>query len=347
MFQTSIPGKWILTGEHTVLRGERAIVFPLISKTLRLRFMDGGLVDNKPMNRELADLAPKLETHPMLKNALSTAAKGAQKFLADRGQKKQTKKIAANFQFPMEKFSIESMIPIGSGLGSSAALCVALAKWFAHKGYIYEEELFDLALEMEHAFHGKSSGMDVAVALSMQPLEFRVGKSLKPFLPSWQPNIYLFDSGERSSTKVSVTKVMDAFKADEAKGRELDLQMKQSVDLAYAALCSGQPQASRSQANSDQPETNLKALKQSFEMAQACYKKWDLITPGMAKRAELILRAGAIAWKPTGSGAGGFLLALFPKPIPEPISDEKSEKFNFDYFSGFANHARCQLPIDN
>lgn len=306
MFQSSVPGKWILTGEHSVVRGQRALVFPLSSKSLRLRFLDGSF----------AKALSKQESNPMLLDALKTAAKGAQKFLAEKGQKKQAKKIASNFQFPVEKFTADSTIPIGSGLGSSAALCVALAKWFAHKGYIYEEELYDLALEMEHAFHGKSSGMDVAVALSMQPLEFHIGKSPKPFTLGWQPHIYLFDSGERSSTKESVLKVMEAYKSNETRGKEIDAKMQASVDLAFSAL------------TGEASPANLSSLKQSFDLGRDCYEEWALLTPQMQARASLVTEAGAIAWKPTGSGAGGFLLALFPEPI-------ESTQFEFEVFSGF------------
>ncbi len=284
MFQTSVPGKWILTGEHSVVRGQSALVFPLMSKSLRLRF---------------SDKLPSAQINPMLRDALAVAAKGAQKYLGEFGQKKNAKKIAKNFNFPLEKFSAESSIPISSGLGSSAALCVALAKWFGHKGYIHESETYALALEMEHSFHGKSSGMDVAVALSMQACEFKVGAAPKPLSIAWQPKIYLLDSGERSSTKASVTKVMNLFKSEREKCVAIDAKMKQSVELARKAL------------QMETSEKSLATLTESFSLGRTCYEDWDLITPKMRERAQEALDAGAIAWKPTGSGAGGFILTLW------------------------------------
>ena len=37
-FEVKVSGKWILAGEHSVLRGGRAIVFPLNSRYLKLKY---------------------------------------------------------------------------------------------------------------------------------------------------------------------------------------------------------------------------------------------------------------------------------------------------------------------
>jgi len=38
-FTTCLPGKWVLVGEHTVMRGGMAIVFPFPEVSLRLDFV--------------------------------------------------------------------------------------------------------------------------------------------------------------------------------------------------------------------------------------------------------------------------------------------------------------------
>lgn len=56
---------------------------------------------------------------------------------------------------------IESNIPVGSGLGSSAALSVALARCI-----VDENKVFGLAKQFEDEFHAGSSGIDVFTSAS-------------------------------------------------------------------------------------------------------------------------------------------------------------------------------------
>jgi mevalonate kinase len=73
-------------------------------------------------------------------------------------------KLKINFDLGM-KIKISSQIPIGSGLGSSAAIIIslftALAAFFELKSDI---DLFPLGKEIENLQHGKSSGLDLYLA---------------------------------------------------------------------------------------------------------------------------------------------------------------------------------------
>lgn len=63
---------------------------------------------------------------------------------------------------------VKSTIPIGAGLGSSAAFSVALAgALFVYEyGFLDKDKVNQLAMEAERFFHGKPSGIDNYTALN-------------------------------------------------------------------------------------------------------------------------------------------------------------------------------------
>lgn len=72
---------------------------------------------------------------------------------------------------PAGTLEVRSEIPLGVGLGSSAALCVALARAVAlapaagRAAARGERSLWSIAHRAEHAFHGSPSGIDTGLAL--------------------------------------------------------------------------------------------------------------------------------------------------------------------------------------
>ena len=69
---------------------------------------------------------------------------------------------------PLGTITITSSIPIGSGFGSSAALCVCIAKILlaTHSRLSLSTQhtlIWNIAHELEHFFHGTASGIDTAL----------------------------------------------------------------------------------------------------------------------------------------------------------------------------------------
>ena len=254
-----VPGKCILAGEHSVVRGKPALVAPLFSKKLTL--------DCQPAEQW------KLNGPPALEKAIL------------RAQEILGKKSAWNV-------SMASEIPLQAGLGSSAALSVAITKLLCPQS----ENLFPIAMELENLFHGKSSGIDVAAVLSQKPIRFQKGKAEKQELKNLG-KFFLFDTGLRSSTKDCVKQVEAMQRSD------LDDRMEQAVELLA--------------------QDSLPAIKEAMEMASSCFREWNLIPQKMEEQMQALKAKGALAVKPTGSGNGGFLLSLWNNP-PEgllPIVD--------------------------
>ncbi|MCB0412163.1 MAG: hypothetical protein KDD22_06525 [Bdellovibrionales bacterium] len=279
-------GKWILAGEHAVLRGSPALVFPVKSCFLKLQYQP-----TSSSSTELQLSGPYGEEIRLLFwGVFEQALKMCGKNLKDRGG----------------EFHIESGIPVGAGLGASAALCVALGKWCLAQGWISEIDLYDFSRSLEDLFHGESSGVDIAVALSGEGLKFKRGGLREPLATTWSPRWFLSYSGRRGMTSECVTKVKSLFGEDREKAQALDDQMRLAVEMAEAALM-------------ENGSSGFDKLSQSIDLALKCFEKWGLTEGEMGQHLSFLRSQGAVAVKPTGSGGGGYALSLWKAPPPENL----------------------------
>ncbi|MFN7905906.1 MAG: mevalonate kinase, partial [Pseudobdellovibrionaceae bacterium] len=190
---------------------------------------------------------------------------------------------------------IDSDLPVGTGLGASAALCVAVTKLFHQLEFLSEHEIYDFALKMENIFHGESSGVDIAVSLMGSGMVFQRGVKREALKSDWQPHLYVSYSGHRGMTFDCIEKVKTLTHSDHALGHQIDMEMRAAVDLALKSF----------------RDCNIEVLIQSIETAQKCFSKWDLCPASMQKEMDRLKALGALAVKPTGSGGGGFILSLW------------------------------------
>lgn len=173
----SAPAKVILSGEHAVVYGKPALVSTI---DLRLKFSVWEATA-KTTDRDILFISQKI------KNYLKT------------------KKI--DFKDDLFDFEIESDIPIGRGLGSSAALSVASSAAFLefYTGQVFEKDTVNnLAYEIEKKFHKNPSGVDnTAVCkggliiykknIGPEKLDSKISKDL-------EKNLFLIDSGSPKET---------------------------------------------------------------------------------------------------------------------------------------------------
>ncbi|NKB46358.1 MAG: hypothetical protein GKR77_01025 [Legionellales bacterium] len=106
-FTTSTHGKWILAGEHTVIRHQPALVFPIASKQFSIAYQ----ADSQPIRLTITGLALE-QIHTPFWQTLSKGCQLTQQSLT---------------QFT-GAFTLHNTIPTGAGLGASAALCVGLSR---------------------------------------------------------------------------------------------------------------------------------------------------------------------------------------------------------------------------
>ena len=179
------PAKVILSGEHAVVYGKPAIVSSI---DLRLKFTVTNLDRSSQDGNSSKDIL----------------------FISER-VKEYLRKQKIKFEDKPFGFEIKSDIPIGRGLGSSAALCVAASAAFLefYVGRQFEKEVINnIAYQTEKYFHINASGVDVSASCfgglifyrkefeflkNISSLNFKIPKKI-------EEGLYLIDSGKPKET---------------------------------------------------------------------------------------------------------------------------------------------------
>jgi mevalonate kinase len=204
----------------------------------------------------------------------------------------------------------ESDLPMGAGLGSSAAFSVAAARalllWSGQHHPTAQDVLW-LAGIGESVFHGNPSGVDAAIAARGGVIRFRRGAPPDvTSLPAPQGiPLVVADTGDRASTKDQVAAVtalyQENWKSKLAIGALLDV-LEALAGTAEGFLASG----------------SWAKLGKSFDAAQSILVRLGVGTPRLNDGCQLARAAGALGAKLTGGGGGGCLIALAPVD-PTPV----------------------------
>ena len=274
-------GKWILSGEHSVLRGGPIILFPMYQKRMEIEYLESQefhcSFEKGFLNSQSSVFQQAIE----------------QAFVTVRQKKRGI-------------FQLRSDIPLGCGVGSSAAFCLSISQIFFEQSWI--SDVLDFAMDLENFFHGKSSGADVLVSYHQQPLLFKKKDSIEKLHLLWKPPLYLYNTQCSELTKNCVHQVSQFHEKFPKESRMLDQQMNDSVHLALQSL-------------TIKTKNPLESLQQSMDKAYDCFKKWSLLKNLESKTQEL-KQQGALSVKPTGAGGGGFLLSLWKKPLSQEWAED-------------------------
>lgn len=282
-FSCSVPGKWVLAGEHAVLRGASAVALPHPELGLKLRFEP----DRSRSGLRIDSAGDSAAVRELIESVRESWGE-------EQGR---------SFEMPSGTLTIQSTIPIGAGLGSSAALCVAMTRWFAEPLRLLDaREQGEFATRLEHRFHGRSSGMDIAVISAGEPISFGMTLGPKSLGVRRLPRFTFHDTGLRARTSECVYRVEKFREEEPTAAMRIDEAMAEASRLAMEGLIA-YDRGDRGQ--------GVEKLVRSMNQAQECFYSWRLV-PGDAQRLEYELRKrGALACKITGAGGGGMLVALW------------------------------------
>lgn len=286
-FQTTTHGKWILAGEHAVIRGHAALVFPISEKKLNLSYQQS--TSELSANYEGTSGA---DTHLLFWSVL------------EQGMQL----LGRSLNSLSGHFNLYSDIPVGVGMGASAALCVAMARWFAASDMLPQMGIDSFAKQLEHLFHGQSSGLDIAGVAASSGVYFKQG-SCSPIIQDWHPQWFLSSCGQIGMTSHCIQQVQTLWQENANSAAQIDIQMADCVLLARTALEKHTPES---------PTMLAKAMNNAAD----CFQQWGLVSESLERHMQNLRDAGAIAVKPTGSGGGGYVISLWEEEKPPKLTIE-------------------------
>ncbi|MDL4840184.1 mevalonate kinase [Aquibacillus rhizosphaerae] len=272
-------GKLILVGEHSVVYGKPAIALPLplveVKASVQSVLNDTLIIDSMYYVGPLPDLPEKM-------HGIAACIKETLKYL----------------EKPAEGLIIklESTIPLGRGLGSSAAVAIAVVRsLYAYYGRkLSKGELLELAHLAETYAHGNPSGIDTAAASSDQPIWFQKGHQIESVQIGRPFYLVVADTGRVGDTHAAVASIKNKSTINPIDTQHSIDQLGEISEQARVALAHG----------------NVKLLGNLLNAAQDKLTTLGVSDQGLNQLVNVARDAGAIGAKLTGGGRGGCIVAL-------------------------------------
>jgi mevalonate kinase len=293
--KASAPGKIILLGEHAAVYNRPALAVPVTQVHVDVEVLDSsreGIWIHAPgidLHAELGSLPPD---HPIG----SVIRKVFQRLGVS----------TPPFQRGVDVF-IQSTIPIAAGLGSGAAVSVALLRALSgHLGQpLADDEVNQLSYEVEKLHHGTPSGIDNTVITYARPVYFIKGKPLETFKVGKPFTIVIGDTGIPAPTRTAVADV-----------RRLWVREQYAIESIFNEI-SQISLVGRSFIESGRPELLGGLMYENHEYLQAL----TVSCPELDQLVEAAREAGALGAKLSGGGRGGNMIALVDQPRAESVAE--------------------------
>jgi len=291
----SAPGKSILFGEHAVVYGFPAIAVPVKAIQVKATFQphigsQTSVICLMEKGKKNEFTITDLKQDNLFKSVISQFQKGIQ------------------YPFPPFYLTITSTIPIAAGLGSSAAVSVAvirgLSQFVGKK--MNSDQVNEIAFQSEIIQHGTPSGIDNSVITYEKSVFFQKNKPMEFLDLHKELFLVLADSDERSLTKDVLAFVREAMK-DNPKNYNRIFQEIGIISLdAKDALITG----------------NYYSIGNLMIENHHCLKNMGVSSLKLDQLVQTAMDAGAFGAKLCGAGKGGFMVALCERSKQKYIAEQ-------------------------
>lgn len=289
------PGKVILVGEHAVVYGRPAIAAPVSQArakaiiTAAPRRPPGSLRLQAPaidLDSDWRNLPPE---HPLVKAIeLTLQATGVPRL-------------------PACDLRVTSTIPVASGMGSGAAVTVALIRALSNflGRPLDDATISSLAFEVEKIHHGTPSGIDNTVVTYETPVYFQRDHPLEVLRLPQPFYLIIGNTGISSPTAITVSDVRKAWLADRNAYESIFDAIGEIARQARHLLVTGQPEA----------------LGPLFTQNHELLRRLGVSSPELDHLVAVALEAGAMGAKMSGGGRGGNMIALVAPDMAASVAE--------------------------
>ena len=311
--KASAPGKIILFGEHAVVYGHPALAVPVMQVHADVEVLDssraGIWIDAPDVNLH-AELNTLPSDHPIASVIHNLF------FLARASPSPSGGGERGEGRFPSLNIKIKSTIPVASGLGSGAAVTVALTRALSlHLNYsMTDEEVNAFAYEIEKLHHGTPSGIDNTVVTYAKPVYFikhppspsrrGAGGEVETFKVGAPFTIVIGDTGVCAPTRESVADVRRLWEGDKTKWENVFDRIGEIAKNARERIENGE----------------LDSLGELMNQNHALLQEMTVSSPELDGLVSAAHRAGALGAKLSGGGRGGNMIALVEPDMAESVA---------------------------